>query len=61
LKVSFGGVCLRPDSENKCEQRDIQTAKVKRFAVFEEFNKKNCIGGYDMAIIELEKPITVNI
>jgi hypothetical protein len=51
---------LRPDAEYVCDKRDIQTIRIKRFAVFETFNEKKCNGGDEMGIIELEQDIQVS-
>ncbi|KAI6183515.1 Peptidase S1 domain-containing protein [Aphelenchoides bicaudatus] len=43
LKISFGGACLRKDKEYKCNERDVTTIKVRRFAVYNAFNEKNSV------------------
>jgi hypothetical protein len=54
LKVSFGGTCLRKDSDYKCDARDMKTIEVKRVAIWKTFHDEECQKGNDFAIVELK-------
>ncbi|KAI1693347.1 trypsin domain-containing protein [Ditylenchus destructor] len=58
--IHYGGVCIRMDSSAGCELQDTQTVGMKKVVVGKDFTESLCQSGNDVAIVELERNISLN-
>jgi hypothetical protein len=60
MRIAIGGVCLDKNSKNGCSMIDVKLHSVKGFAIASNFNKLKCVGGHDIAVIELTNDLIVS-
>ncbi|KAI1710322.1 trypsin domain-containing protein [Ditylenchus destructor] len=54
VMVHFGGICIRQDSADGCEEQDTKTVGIKRVVIDKEFVASQCMDGNDLAVVELD-------